>query len=198
MKRLIALCAALFLIPAISFADAGAGGWMGYVLGEDYKITDSTKLKIRSNGSLVVVADNPFKPADIAEVTLVVTPETKTIGHISASQWFATEEEGREFARRYINILRAKYSDWVFGREQMNSNLRIDEVNLDKPPYNIKFRLDHTKHQGELMWRYSMTLNWLPDSKESRAWVNMSNNQRVSAELADQELLLEGTDLRGL
>ena len=66
------------LLPGLSFAQADAGNFMGYRLGTDYKIKDSTKLRLRTDGSIVVIADDPFKPDDIAEVSLIVTPETMT------------------------------------------------------------------------------------------------------------------------
>ncbi|MDG1462118.1 MAG: hypothetical protein P8R04_00985, partial [Gammaproteobacteria bacterium] len=135
---------------------------------------------------------------DIAKVSLIVTSETKTIGHISGSQWFATEAEARDFARRYINLLRAKYTDWQFGREKMDNNLRLNEVNLDQQPHNIRFRLDEELHNGEIMWRFSMTLNWSPTSKEFQAWRNMANSQHHEVIVDERTKMLENADLRGL
>jgi hypothetical protein len=198
MNRITTLLAALIAMPTLVLADATNGDFLGYSLGATYGSNAATVEKVRTNGTLVIEAQSPVKPDDIASVSLIVTSETKTIGHISGSQWFATEAEAREFARHYVNLLHAKYSDWEFGREKMDNNLRINEINLDKQPNNIRFRLDEELHDGQSMWRFSMTLNWLPTSKESQAWQNMARSQHNEIIVDERKQLLKNADLRGL
>ncbi len=198
MNRITTLLVALIAMPAAVFADAANGDFLGYTLGANYNSSAKTVQQVRTNGTLVVQAENPIKPDDIASVALIVTSETKTIGHISGSQWFATEAEGREFARRYVNLLRAKYTDWEYGREKMDNNLRINEINLDEQPHNIRFRLDQELHDGQTMWRFSMSLTWLPTSKEFQAWQNMASSQRNEVIVDERKQMLENADLRGL
>ncbi len=144
------------------------------------------------------MAQNPIKPADIREVTLVTTPVTRTVGYISAASWFATEEEARASARRYVELLRVKYPDWTFGGEVLDASLRIVEVSLVQAPYNLKFRLGRDVHEGREMWRFSMGLGWLPDAAERRAWQEKASAEQASEDSSEREQILKDSDVRGL
>ena len=188
----------LLAIPGLVMADAGSGKFMGYQLGNSYQLGANTRQQQTANGNLILTAENPVNPDDINEVSLVTTFRSLTIGHINAASWFKTEEEARAFGRKYVDLLRAKYPDWAFGREGMNTNLRIVEVNFDRPPYNLRLRISEDRRKGESMWRLSMTLGWLPDSKEAMAWRNTSRREHITAEEEGRQELLEDADLRGL
>lgn len=188
----------LLFLPGIALADANDGEFMGYQLGRNYQSGANTQQRVTTTGNLIVIAEQAIKPGNIAEVSLLTTPETLTIGHINASSWFKTEAEARAFGRQYVDLLRAKYPDWVFGREGMDAALRVVEVNLDRPPYNLWLRLNEGSRHGENMWRFSMTLSWLPDSKEALAWREISRSQHLTSQEAGRKQLLEKADLRGL
>ena len=188
----------LVFLPGIALADANDGEFMGYQLGSNYHRGANTQHRVTTTGNLIVIAEQPLKPGNIAEVSLLTTPETLTIGHINASSWFKTEVEARAFGRQYVDLLRAKYPDWMFGREGMDADLRVVEVNLDRPPYNLWLRLNKDGRHDENMWRFSMTLSWLPDSKEALAWRKNSRSQHLTSQEAGRKQLLEEADLRGL
>ncbi len=186
-----------FALPVVAFADANNGQFMGYDLGTGY--TEPSQAAERTTtGNLLIVANSPLKPADIKQVVLVATPVTRTVGYISAASWFASEGEAREGARRYVELLRAKYPDWSFGREVMDANFRIVEVSFDKVPYKLKLRLERDTHEGRDMWRFSMGLGWQPNSKEWQAWQDMSDAEQSAKSAAEREQLLEDSDVRGL
>ena len=187
----------LFSLPIVAFADANSGQFMGYDLGTGYSET-SQAAEHTTTGNLLIVANSPLKPADINRVFLVATPVTRNVGYISAASWYATEEQARESARRYVELLRVKYPDWSFGREVMDATLRIVEVNFDKLPYNLKLRLERDTHEGRDMWRFSMGLGWQPDSKEWQAWQDMSVKEQTAVNATDREQLLKDSDVRGL
>jgi hypothetical protein len=187
----------LLALPAVVFADASDGQFMGYELGAGYPATPQGS-ESTTTGNLVFVAENPVKPADIKQVRLVATPVSRTIGYINAASWYATEGEAREIARRYVELLRAKYPDWNFGREAMDASLRIVEVNFDKAPYNLQLRLVRDEHEGRNMWRFSMGLGWQPNSKEWLAWQNMSATQQSAEKTTERKQILEDSDVRGL
>jgi len=188
----------LVLIPGVVIADASKGEFMGYRLGSNYPLGANTPQRTTTTGNLIVIAENPLKPDDIAEVSLLTTAETLVIGRINASAWFATEAEARIFGRRYVDLLRAKYPGWTFGRERMDADLRIVEVNFDRMPYNLWLRINEDNHKGDSRWRFSMTLSWLADSKEARAWHSQARSQHIAAQEAGRDQLLENADLRGL
>jgi hypothetical protein len=188
----------LFAMPCLAIADAGKGEFMGYRLGNDYKRTSVTQVQTATNGNLIITADKPVKPDDITEVSLITTAESLTIGYINAASWFETEPEAREFGKRYVELLRAKYPTWTFGRERMDSQMHIVEVNFDRPPYNLQMRLSEGRQNGKSMWRLSMTLGWLYDAKEAHAWRNMSLTQQLAAQEDGRKQKLENADTRGL
>jgi hypothetical protein len=110
----------LLALPVVVFADASDGQFMGYELGTNYATTPK-HIERTTLGDVVIVADDPLKPADIQEVKLFATAVSRTIGYISAASWYATESEAREVARHYAELLRVKYPDWEFGREAMDA-----------------------------------------------------------------------------
>jgi len=193
MRPLIVLVLAI-VMPDVILADAADGQFMGYQLGSNYQRSTNTQARATTNGNLATMAENPVKPANVGDVTLIATPVTLTIGYISALTWFDTEAEAREFGRVYVRLLRAKYPDWAFGREVMDANMRAVEVNFDKYPHNLRIRLTEGHREGETKWRISMTLKWLPGTKEAETWSNMSHAEQQK----DRELLLDQADTRGL
>lgn len=191
------LLACLLVWPAVVSADAGSGQFMGYELGTSYP-GEPQDSENTTTGNLLIVAENPVKPADIEQVTLIVTPVSRTIGYINASGWYATEDEARKVGRRYVELLRTKYPDWKFGREAMDASMRIVEVSLDKAPHSLLLRIVRDRHQGREMWRFSMGLGWQPDTREQLSWQGMSTAQQAEQKAAAREQLLKDPDLRGL
>ena len=187
----------LLALPVVVFADASDGQFMGYELGTNYATTPK-HIERTTLGDVVIVADDPLKPADIQEVKLFATAVSRTIGYISAASWYATESEAREVARHYAELLRVKYPDWEFGREAMDASSRIVEVNFDKAPYNLRLRLVRDEHEGSNMWRFSMGLGWQPNTDEGQAWQDISTTQRSAAVETEREQILENADVRGL
>ena len=191
------LLCCLFALPTVVIADASDGQFMGYELGANYPATPQGS-EITTTGSLIIVAENPVKPADITQVSLVATPESQMIGYIGAASWYATEGEAREIGRRYVELLRAKYPDWNFGREAMDASLRIVEVNFDKAPYNLQLRLARDEHDGRSMWRFSMGLGWQIDSREWHSWRNQAATEHAAAKTTEHIQLMKDADVRGL
>jgi hypothetical protein len=187
----------LLALPVVVFADASDGQFMGYELGTNYATTPK-HIERTTLGDVVIVADDPLKPADIQEVKLFATAVSRTIGYISAASWYATESEAREVARHYAELLRVKYPDWEFGREAMDASSRIVEVNFDKAPYNLRLRLVRDEHEGSNMWRFSMGLGWQPNTDEWQALQDISTTQRSAAVATEREQILENADVRGL
>jgi hypothetical protein len=193
-------CALILLlaIPGGVVADAGNGDFMGYQLGDQYQPGPDTRQQTSTTGNLLISAEQPIKPGDIAQVTLLATAETLTIGYIGASQWFATEGEARAMGRRYFELLQAKYPDWPYGWEVMDARMNVVEVNFNSAPYNLRLRLTEDQHEGEQMWRFSMTLGWLPGSPEEEAWRNQAVDEQIAEKLDTRQELLKKSDVRGL
>ena len=195
LTRLLLCC--VLAVPTVTFADANEGQFMGFKLGDSYPKAPRHS-EIATSGNLLIVAEEPVKPASIDEVRLVATPQSKTIGYIAATSWHDTEEEARVDGRRYAEALRTLYPDWDFGREIMDARLRIVEVNLDKSPYHLQLRLDRDQHEGRDMWRFTMGLGWAEGSREWQAWQDQAAGERATAQSTDAERLADHPDFRGL
>ena len=191
------LLCGLFALPAVVLADASEGQFMGYELGTKYSALPQD-VEVLTTGNLLFEAENPTKPADIVQVSVITTPGSQTIGYIIAASWYETEEEAREAGRRYAELLRAKYADWYFGREVMDASMRIVEVNFDKAPYNLRLRLVRDEYESHRMWRFSMGLGWGRESRESHAWQDQSAAEHAAARSSEDEQLMEEADIRGL
>jgi len=193
--RLLLCC--LLALPTVVVADASDGQFMGYELGTKYPVSPQ-EVEVLTTGSLLIAAENPTKPVDIVQVNLITTPGSRTIGYIIAASWYATETEAREAGRRYVELLRAKYPDWNFGRELMDASLRIVEVNFDNTPHNIQLRLARDEHDGRSMWRFSMGMGWLRESREWQTWQNLAATEYAAARATEHEQLMDDSDTRGL
>jgi hypothetical protein len=194
-RRFLLYC--LLAVPAIAFPDANDGQFMGYELGRSYP-TEPGSSEVTASGNLLIVAEDPVKPAGIDEVSLIATPETRTIGYIAATSWHDTEDEARANGRHYAEALRTLYPDWDFGRELMDARLRIVEVNFDKPPYNLQLRLVRDRHEGRDKWRFSMGLGWLTGSEQLGDWQEQAARERTAAQFGDAESLADDPAFRGL
>jgi len=195
LTRLLLCC--LFALPNIAVADANNGQFMGYELGAEYP-TQPRDVEVTTAGNLLIEAENPTKPTDIVQVSLLATPESQTIGYIIAASWHATETEARAVGRRYVELLRAKYPDWDFGREMMDASLRIVALNFDKAPYNLQLNLRRAEYEGRDMWRFSMGLGWDRESQEWLAWQNRAATEQAAGKATEYELLMKEADTRGL
>lgn len=188
----------LLAAPGMVLADAGSGEFMGYQLGKQYQPTAKTQERRSTTGNLLIQAEQPVKPDDIATVTILATPETRAIGSISASQWFATEAEARAMGRKYFELLQAKYPDWPYGWEVMDAEFNIVEVSFNSPPHNLRLNLVKDNRDGKAMWRFSMTLGWLPGSDEETAWRDRSVSELATVSSDRTQQLLKESDTRGL
>jgi hypothetical protein len=187
----------LLALPTAVLADAGDGQFMGYELGAKYPAS-SQKAELTTSGNLLITAEDPTKPADIVQVSLIATPDSRTIGYIIAASWFATEREARDFGTRYVELLRAKYPAWDFGQEKMDDNFDIVEVNLNQAPHNIKLSLARDERDGRSMWRISLGLGWDRESQESVAWQSQAASEHSAARASEHQKLMDNADIRGL
>lgn len=187
----------LFAFPAVVVADAGDGQFMGYELGEKYPASPQEQ-EFTTTGNLLITAENPTKPADIVQVSVIATPKTRTIGYIIAASWFNSEREARDFATRYGELLRAKYPDWSFGQEKMDENFDVVEVNFNKAPHNIKLSLARDENVGLGMWRISLGLGWTSGSEEQGVWQAQASSEHAAAKTSDNKRLMDNSDMRGL
>jgi len=191
------LLCCLLALPAVVFADANQGQFMGYELGTKYPMLPE-RVEVLATGNLLFEAEDPVMPSGIVDVSLITTPGSHTIGYIFAASWHETEEGARAAGRRFVELLRAKYPDWILGGEVMDERMRIVEANFDKAPYLLQLRLARDEYENHDMWRFTMGLGWNTESRELRAWQDKSAAEYAAARTKEHERLVEEEDLQGL
>lgn len=198
---LIAVGFACVMLADPATADANDGEFMGYKLNQQYPMTARTQSGPSFSGNLVLVAENAVTPADIGEVRLTTTVESHTIGFIEASQSFSTDAEARAFAKKYYELLHAKYPDWRIdaGRIELNEKtLMPTALNMDKWPYTIRMKTEQTDATDWRPFRVSLTLRYLFDSPERQAWNQLAIDEQGQRQDLSKEQMLEKADTRGL
>ena len=107
-------------------------------------------------------------------------------------------EEARAFGRRYLELLRAKYPDWSYGREQMDANFNFVEINFENAQYNIQVSLVREEHGINNMWRLSMGLGWQRESTEWQAWQDQAAIELAAEQATEKDQIINEADIRGL
>ena len=182
-------------------ADANEGEFMGYRLNDRYPVTEATQSGPSLSGNLIIIAEDPVMPADMGQVRLTTTLETRTIGFIEASQDFADEASARAFARKYYDLLHAKYPAWRIdsGKIQLNEQtLMPTALNMDRWPYTIRMKLAQTDSGDGKPFRVSLTLRYLYDTPEREAWNALAQAEQTDRVELEKEQLIEQSDTRGL
>jgi hypothetical protein len=77
MPTKLLLCC-LLALPAVAVADAGQGQFMGYQLGTRYP-APPPNVEVMTTGNLLIAAENPIKPADVVQVSLIATPNREPL-----------------------------------------------------------------------------------------------------------------------
>ena len=69
---------------------------------------------------------------------------------------------------------------------------------MDKWPYTIRMKLAETESADGRPFRMSLTLRYLFDSPQRRAWNQLARDEHEEQAQSSQEQLLEESDTRGL
>ena len=197
VRAYLYICAILWW-PGAVLADAGAGQFMGYELGTRYPQGPATDARLTTTGNKVITAAAPVKPDSIAEVSLLATRKTETIGSISASQWFTTERAARESGRNFFQLLRAKYPDWAYGWEVMDAQMQVIAVSMRKPPYELRLNISEDNKRAEQPWHFSITLGWVALSEPDNDWRAQASQEVISLQEKQEKQILKEADVRGL
>jgi len=100
----------IFTAP-LSYADATEGELFGYKLGDKYTFTDKT-IALPHGKEFHTLAETPVTPEDIEYVLLNITATSHTITQMVTETIFENNQDALSFAKKYANILRAKYGKY--------------------------------------------------------------------------------------
>ena len=155
----------LILCSASALADASAGEYLGYNLGEKFTVPSGVVGKDHITGAMIYVVAPKRQPHHIDAVSLYVSPKSSTIGSIFGEWYFSSARAAEVFADRYMSSLEKRYSEW----KRRGQSLTYGDYQLwveieEKPPF-----VDHWPSREKS--RVAIGLIFAPDSTGRNEWM---------------------------
>jgi hypothetical protein len=168
----------LILMNASAFADANDGEYLGYKLGEKYRVPRGATFQNHITGAKVYVVPPRRQPHHIDSVSLYVSPKTAMIGSVFGEWYFSSARSAKDFADRYLANLETKYSLWKRrGRSLTYDNYQLWVDIEEKPPIADDWH-SHKKA------RVAIGLIYAPDSDGRRAWMALISREGGGSNLS--------------
>lgn len=155
----------LILCSASALADATAGEYLGYNLGEKFKVPRGAVGKDHITGAMIYVVAPKRQPHHIDAVSLYVSPKSSMIGSIFGEWYFSSARAAEVFADRYMSSLEERYSNW----KRRGQSLTYGDYQLwveieQKSPF-----VEHWPSREKS--RVAIGLIFAPDSKGRNEWM---------------------------
>jgi len=177
MTRVLILASLIFLGPS-AYADANDGEYLGYNLGERFKVPRGLAGKDHITGAMIYVVNPKRQPHHIDSVTLYVSPKSTMIGSIFGEWYFSSARSANDFADRYLSNLEAKYGHWKRrGRSLTYGDYQLWVDIEEKPPF-----VDHWPSRKNS--RVAIGLIYAPDSTGRNEWMSLIDREVHDTDLA--------------
>ncbi len=173
----ILILISLILFSTSAFADANDGEYLGYNLGDKFKVPRGAVAKDHITGAMIYVVDPRRQPHHIDSVTIYVSPKSSMIGSIFGEWYFSSARSAKSFADQYLSSLEEKYSHWKRrGRSLTHGDYQLWVDVEEKPPI-----VDHWPSRKNS--RVAIGLIFAPDSLGRSNWMAL-----IHSEVHDPEL----------
>lgn len=165
MGRILAIVLS-FLLSVTAAADANNGEYLGFKLGEKFKVPRGSFAEDHIIGALIYTVDPHPRHQHIGSLSVYVSPKSSIIGSIFGGWYFSNKQSAQVFADRYSRTLEEKYDHWKHRRGSFTNGdyqLFVDleqrsPIGDDHWPSNKKFRV-------------SVALIFAPDSVPRKDWM---------------------------
>jgi hypothetical protein len=170
MTRILILIGLIFSGAPV-FADANDGEYLGYHLGEKFKVPRGAVSQEHITGAMIYYVSPKRQPHHIDAVSLYVSPESSMIGSIFGEWYFSSARSAKDFADRYLSNLEKKYNHWKRrGRSLTYGDYQLWVDIEEKPPI-----VDHwPSHKNS---RVAIGLIYAPDSQGRNDWMALIKNE---------------------
>jgi len=177
MTRNLILISLIFL-SASAFADANDGEYLGYNLGDKFKVPRGAVAMDHITGAMIYVVNPRRQPHHIDTVSLYVSPKSLMIGSIFGEWYFSSARSAKDFADRYLSNLEKKYSHWKRrGRSLTYGDYQLWVDVEEKPPI-----VDHWPSRNNS--RVAIGLIFAPDSMGRSEWMALIHREVSNLELS--------------
>ena len=171
----------LILCSASALADAGAGKYLGYNLGEKFTVPRGVVGKDHITGAMIYVVAPKRQPHHIDAVSLYVSPKSSTIGSIFGEWYFSSARAAEVFADRYMSSLEKRYSEW----KRRGQSLTYGDYQLwveieEKSPF-----VEHWPSREKS--RVAIGLIFAPDSTGRNEWMALIQREVNNLDLTAKD-----------
>ncbi|MDH3274566.1 MAG: hypothetical protein OEM64_07450 [Gammaproteobacteria bacterium] len=174
----------LFFISLILFntsviADANHGEYLGYTLGDKYRVPRGTVGEYHITGAMIYAVDPKRQAHHVDSMSIYVSPKSSIIGSIFGEWYFSNARSAKSFADNYLAALEKKYPHWKLrGRSLTYGDHQLWVDLEEKPPFD-DYWPSRDKH------RVAIGLIYAPDSLGRNNWMALIdrevNNFKLSA-----------------
>jgi hypothetical protein len=164
----------LVLIFTICFsvsvhADANDGEYLGYSLGDKFKVPRGAEGDYHITGAMIYAVDPKRQPHHIDSMSIYVSPKSSIIGSIFGEWYFSSARSAKSFADNYQAALEKKYPHWKVRRRSLTYGDHQLWVDIEeKPPFD-DYWPSRDKH------RVAIGLIYSPDSLGRNDWMALIN-----------------------
>lgn len=173
--RSIIVVAGLISFSSSAIADANNGEFLGFRLGERYKVPRGSVGKTHITGAIIYAVDPEDRHQHVGSLSLYVSPKSSTIGSIFGGWYFTNKRSAQAFADHYLKMLEQRYGHWKRRRSFFTNNDYQLWVDLEeKPPI-----YDHWP--SERNFRVAVALIFAPDSPPRVEWLTKIRTESLAA-----------------
>jgi hypothetical protein len=173
----------LFFISLILFntsviADADDGEYLGYTLGDKFRVPRGAVGQYHITGAMIYVVNPKRQAHHIDSMSIYASPKSSVIGSIFGEWYFASARSAKSFADGYLAALEKKYPHWKLrGRSLTYGDHQLWVDIEEKPPFD-DYWPSRKKH------RVAIGLIFAPDSTGRGKWMALINREVNNFELA--------------
>lgn len=150
-----------------AFADADAGEYLGYRLGDKYFAGKGTGIRKHITGASIFDLHPGHQDHQVDAISIYVSPTTSIIGSIFGEWYFSNERAAQVFADRYLDNLEEMYGHWIrYRRSLTHENYQL-WVSVEKRPPVTQHWLSAKRY------RVDIGLIYAPDSMGRSEWMAM-------------------------
>jgi len=173
----------LFFISLILFntsviADANDGEYLGYTLGDKFRVPRGAVGEYHITGAMIYAVDPKRQPHHIDSMTIYVSPKSSVIGSIFGEWYFSNARAAEVFADDYLSALEEKYGQW----KRRGRSLTLGDYQLwvdieEKPPF-----AEHWPSRKKS--RVAIGLIFAPNSTGRNKWMSLLRREVNNFELS--------------
>jgi hypothetical protein len=172
---LTAVLLALLSYAEASRGDANDGELFGYSLGTRY--SEQQDEQIVSGKLLLLAARDPVKPAAIAQVFVLISPISHSIGRIAGETWYESGEDALVAYEQFRIILRKKYSNWE-SEEQTRQQFHASRFWSGDYELSVRVSGPHSENPNmppNKTFQFLITIIYKPGTTAASEFESMAN-----------------------